>query len=103
MYLGFIPEEELPAYYQTADLFVLPTAELEGFGLVTIEALSCGTPVLATPLGANPEVLSALGAEFLCKDKTVEAIAECINRWLDRGIPVDVRKNAENIVSPNFP
>src|SRR2546426_6342565 len=33
--LGFIPEEYLPRYYQAADLMLLPTAELEGFGLVT--------------------------------------------------------------------
>ena len=56
-FLGFVPDAELPRYYQAADVFVLPTRELEGFGLVTVEALACGTPVLGTPVGATPELL----------------------------------------------
>lgn len=90
--LGFIPEEELPLYYQAADLFVLPTVELEGFGLATIEALSCGTPVIATPIGANPEVVAPLGSEFLCKDVTAKGLAERINWWLTQGISAEVRQ-----------
>lgn len=39
-FLGFIPEGDLPRHYQAADVFVLPTRELEGFGLVTSEALA---------------------------------------------------------------
>src|SRR5438132_854951 len=58
-FLGFVPDAELPRYYQAADVFVLPTRELEGFGLVTVEALACGTPVLGTPVGATPEILRA--------------------------------------------
>jgi len=59
-FLGFVPDAELPLYYQAADCFVLPTRELEGFGLVTVEALACGTPVLGTPIGATPELLDPL-------------------------------------------
>jgi len=55
--LGFVPEEKLPLYYQASDLFVLPTLLLEGFGLSTLESLACGTPVIATPVGANPEII----------------------------------------------
>lgn len=100
--LGFIPEEDLPRYYQAADLFVLPTAELEGFGLVTIEALSCGTPVIATPVGANPEVIGPLGQEFLCKDATTDAIAERILWWLERGISMEVRQACRDYCVSKF-
>ncbi|OGS13605.1 MAG: asparagine synthase (glutamine-hydrolyzing) [Elusimicrobia bacterium RIFOXYA2_FULL_58_8] len=75
---GYIPEADLPLYYQCADLFVLPTRLLEGFGLVTLEALSCGTPVLATPVAANVEVLGGFGGEFLLKDESPGAIASGI-------------------------
>lgn len=43
---GFVPDEELVAFYQTCDLFAMPSRK-EGFGIVFIEALSCGRPVLA--------------------------------------------------------
>jgi len=100
--LGFIPEDKLPHYYQAADLFILPTSELEGFGLATIEALSCGTPVIATPVGANPEVVGPLGSEFLCEDVTAEAIAERIDWWLSQTIPQEVRLACRNYCVSKF-
>jgi glycosyltransferase involved in cell wall biosynthesis len=63
--VGRIPEATLAAHYQAADLFVLPTRALEGFGLVAAEALACGTPVLGTAVGAIPEVLEGLGDDWL--------------------------------------
>jgi len=81
-FLGFVPDTELPRYYQAADLFVLPTRELEGFGLVTVEALACGTPVLGTPVGATPEILSALCPTLVFRDMTAGAIAEDLERFL---------------------
>jgi glycosyltransferase involved in cell wall biosynthesis len=80
---GFVPEERLPLYYQSADLFVLPTIDLEGFGLVTLEALACGTPVLATRTGANPELLEPLGDRFLVDAPTAPELAKGIVRFLD--------------------
>ncbi len=64
-FTGYIDEENLPLYYQAADIFVLPTKDLEGFGLVTIEALACGTPVLATPVGANLEIMRKFDKNLL--------------------------------------
>lgn len=81
-FLGYIPEEELPLYYQAADVFVLPTRELEGFGLITVEALACGTPVLGTNVGATPEVLTPLDPGLLIPTATPEAMAESLRRFL---------------------
>jgi glycosyltransferase involved in cell wall biosynthesis len=64
-FLGRIPEEDLPRRYQAADFFVLPTRELEGFGLVILEAMACGTPVLATPVGAIPETVGLFDKNLL--------------------------------------
>lgn len=77
-FAGYIPEEELPSYYQMADLFILPTVELEGFGLVTVEALASGLPVLGTPVGGTKEILAHMGPEFLFADSTPESMAELI-------------------------
>lgn len=79
-FVGFIEEEDLPSYYQMADLFVLPTKELEGFGLVTLESLACGTPVLGTPIGGTKEILGNLNANFLFKDASPGAMATSILR-----------------------
>jgi len=74
-FTGFIPEDALPEYYQAADIFVLPTIELEGFGLVTLEALASGTPVLGTPVGGTQEILSRFDSRFLFKDISHESIS----------------------------
>jgi glycosyltransferase involved in cell wall biosynthesis/SAM-dependent methyltransferase len=83
-FLGFVPESELPCHYQAADVFVLPTRELEGFGLVTAEALACGTPVLGTRVGATPELLEPLDADLLFGAATAEAMAADLTSLLER-------------------
>lgn len=77
-FTGFIPEEALAEYYQAADIFVLPTVELEGFGLVTLEALASGTPVLGTPVGGTQEILSSFDSRFLFQDTRHESISRLI-------------------------
>lgn len=59
-FLGYVPEERLAQTYAAADVFVLPTIALEGFGLATLESLSTGTPVIGTNVGATPELLGEL-------------------------------------------
>ena len=83
-FLGFVPDADLPLYYQAADCFVLPTRELEGFGLVTVEALACGTPVLGTPVGATPELLDPLDPGLVFDAATPEAIGERLVGFLRR-------------------
>jgi glycosyltransferase involved in cell wall biosynthesis len=81
---GYIPEEDLAAYYQCADLFILPTRLLEGFGLVTLEALAAGTPVLATPVAANPEILERLDPGMLLTDVSPAGITAGILAFIPR-------------------
>ncbi|MBI4400203.1 MAG: glycosyltransferase family 4 protein [Nitrospirae bacterium] len=82
--LGFVPESELPRYYQAADLVLMPTHQLEGFGLVTVEALACGTPVLGTPVGAIPEVLARVDPELVTDGTDAAALAAALRRILRR-------------------
>jgi glycosyltransferase involved in cell wall biosynthesis len=78
LFAGFIPESQLPSYYQMADLFVLPTRELEGFGLVTLESLASGVPVAGTPVGGTQEILGRFDPGFLFKDTTPSSMADLI-------------------------
>ena len=77
-FTGFIPEEALPEYYRAADIFVLPTIELEGFGLVTLEALASGIPLLGTPVGGTKEILGEFDKSFLFRDITHDSISRLI-------------------------
>ena len=77
-FTGFIPEDDLPAYYQAADLFVVPTVALEGFGLITLEALASGLPVVGTPVGSTKEILARFDARFLAWGTQASDLAEKI-------------------------
>jgi glycosyltransferase involved in cell wall biosynthesis len=80
--LGFLPDEDLPTAYRAADLSVVPTVALEGFGLVAAEALAAGVPVLVTPIGGLPEVVSALSAELILPAAGSKALAAGISAAL---------------------
>lgn len=76
--LGRISNEELVQYYQAADISVVPTLTLEGFGLITVESLACGTPVLGTPYGGTKEILQGISDDLMFEDATSEAIGKKI-------------------------
>lgn len=80
-FVGRVDDAGLVARYQAADLVAMPTLALEGFGLPSAEALACGTPVLATAVGANPEVL-APWPEALVPPNDAQALAERLGQWL---------------------
>ena len=87
-FLGHIPDDDLPGIYRAADFFVLPTEKLEGFGLVILEAMACGTPVLGTPVGAIPEVIGPFdrrlifdGTEWKDLKKKMEEVVELPDRY----------------------
>ncbi|QGQ97222.1 glycosyltransferase family 1 protein [Paenibacillus psychroresistens] len=80
--LGFIADGDLPKYYQAADLFVVPTQNLEGFGLITVEAMASGLPVMATPVGGNREILQAFRPKMLFDSPRSEDMAKGLIRLM---------------------
>jgi glycosyltransferase involved in cell wall biosynthesis len=82
--LGFVPEAQLAQYYQASDLVVMPTLKLEGFGLVTVEAMACGTPVMGTPVGAIPEVLRTVDPLLVTDGTDGTAIGKTLQLLLER-------------------
>lgn len=81
---GYVEEEDLPALYRAADLFVFPSL-YEGFGLPPLEAMACGTPVVTSNVSSLPEVVGEAG---LMVDPTdVYSLANGMSRALqDRGL-----------------
>lgn len=78
-FLGFVPDADLPLLYSAAALFVYPSL-YEGFGLPALEAMACGTPVIAANRSALPEVVGSAGR--LVDPFEVEALAAAIDQIL---------------------
>jgi glycosyltransferase involved in cell wall biosynthesis len=70
--LGYVPEEDLPWLYRGAELAVVPS-QYEGFGLSALEAMACGTPVLAADASSLPEVVGGAGELFALGDPALLA------------------------------
>ena len=79
---GHLNDDRLALAYRAADFTLVPTAELEGFGLVAIESLAAGTPVLVTPVGGLPEVVSGLSGAMVLEGVDARSIAAGIGSAL---------------------
>jgi len=77
-FLGYIPESELPFYYSSADVAVFPSRY--GFGLPTLEAMACGTPVVVGAKLDAPEFMA--GAGILVNPDNVNELADAMLRIL---------------------
>ena len=86
--LGYLPEGDLPRAYRAADFSVVPTVALEGFGLITVESLAAGTPVLVTPVGGLPEVVRGLSERLVLAGSDTDALAEGLEGALSGALPL---------------
>lgn len=84
-FIGKISESEVALAYRAADCFVLPSRSLECFGLVILESFAVGTPVIATPVGAIPEVLGPFAADSLADGTSPEDIGKTILKFFIEG------------------
>ncbi|PIR95083.1 hypothetical protein COT95_00635 [Candidatus Falkowbacteria bacterium CG10_big_fil_rev_8_21_14_0_10_37_6] len=82
--LGRVSDEDLPCLYQTAELFILPTVALEGFGLATVESLASGTPVVGTNIGATAEIIQSFGKDFLVSANNAKILAVAIEKYFKK-------------------
>lgn len=101
-FLGRVSNEDLVRWYQAADFSVVPTITLEGFGLVTVEAMACGTPVIGTPYGGTKEILERLSPELLFADNSPEAMAEKLCSVMHGQTPVPSREQCLDYVLRNY-
>jgi glycosyltransferase involved in cell wall biosynthesis len=101
-FLGYVPDADLPICYQAADLTVVPSQSLEGFGLVLLESLACGTPVLSTPVGGMPEVLRPFDPHLVTRDATALAIADRLLEYLTGNLELPDRESCRNYAVQHY-
>jgi glycosyltransferase involved in cell wall biosynthesis len=85
LFAGEADDTRLADWYRAADLFVLPPARHEGFGLATVEALACGTPAVGVDVGATPSVLTPLEPALVAASDDPSALARAIRAGLMLG------------------
>jgi glycosyltransferase involved in cell wall biosynthesis len=86
-FAGRVADESLPLNYAACDAFVLPSSELECFGLIAIEALATGRPVLATSAGAIPEIIREFEPAWLARSPETSDIADLLRSFLTGRLP----------------
>jgi len=98
---GWIPHDQLPEYLNKLKLLVLPSYT-EGLPNIMLEAMACGTPVLATPVGSVPDVIKDGETGFIMKDGSPEYIANNIIKALDHPDLEQIARNAHALVRREF-
>jgi glycosyltransferase involved in cell wall biosynthesis len=88
-----VPGGELPELYRLADVFVMPSTK-EGFGIVFLEAMASGVPVVAAAAGGAPDALLNGKLGWLADPESPESLAACLNAALARD-PQDPRCDSE--------
>lgn len=100
-FLGKIENHKLPIYYSAADVFAIPSQYEEIFGRVVLEALSCGTPVIASNRGGLPEIITPdIGVLVDPNEKSFQNALE--NLYLDRSKLEELTKNCRQYAITNF-
>ncbi len=88
IFTGHLSDKKLMLAYQAADLFVLPTVELECFGLIILGALAMGCPIVATNVAAISELLGPILPDFIVPANNITAMRAKLQDYLDGKIVV---------------
>ncbi|NML14407.1 glycosyltransferase family 4 protein [Azohydromonas caseinilytica] len=94
-FAGRLDNASLAAWFSAADMLVLASSR-EGWANVLLEAMACGTPVVATAVGGSPEVVADAAAGVLVRERSAEGIAQAVRELIHHPRPrAEVRHYAE--------
>ncbi len=96
---GYVSDEELPLWYAAADLLVFPS-KYEGFGMPIVEAMGCGTPVIASNASAMPEAIGDAGLLF--DPQNSAELAKSISSLLENDVQMAKMREAGFLQAKKF-
>lgn len=99
--IGWINHNELLKYFNMMKLIVIPSFT-EGLPNIMLEAMACGTPVLAVPVGAIPDIIIDEKTGFLMDNNSPECIALNIERVFNHPDLAVILDNAKNLIKKEF-
>ncbi len=101
--VGFVSDEELPYYYASSDIFILPSKTGEGFPLVVIEAFASGLPVIGTNTGGQIEIVKENQTGFIVEPNDPEQISKKIEYLYDKKkLLTEMSKNCRKLIEKEF-
>ena len=100
--LGRISDVDLPLAYRAADVTVVPSQSLEGFGLITLESLASGTPVYVTPIGGLPEIVEPFAPQCIFANTSATEMAKVLIETLRGERPTPSDEACRAFSSQNF-
>jgi glycosyltransferase involved in cell wall biosynthesis len=108
IYIDKVPQEKLLEFYTSANLFVLPSivnqkGETEGLGVVLLEAMACGLPVVGSAVGGIPDIIKDGETGLLARQKEPDSLAEKITKiFSDASLRRKLVENGYQMVEKNF-
>ena len=108
IFTGSVPNSSLPSFYKAADVFILPSivdskGDTEGLGVVLLEAMAAGVPVVASNVGGIPDILIRNRTGLLVEQKDPDALAAAVIRLVEnRFLAVKLAVAAKEHVRKNY-
>jgi glycosyltransferase involved in cell wall biosynthesis len=99
--IGKISHVQMPKYLNEMKLVVLPSFG-EGLPNIILEAMACGTPVLATPCGGTPEIIKDGETGFIMEDNSPQCIARNVVRALNASNLEEIARNARSLIEKEY-
>lgn len=101
--LGRVSRTDIPAHMASADLLVLPSVKVEGLGVVLLEALASGTPVVGSDVGGIPDIIEDGVTGLLCRSQDPSDIAaKCLRMLHDDSLRRRTTENGKALVDSRF-
>lgn len=101
-FVGRISDQTLPLAYAACDASIMPTTQLECFGIPVLESMACGRTVLATPIGAIPEIVSPFEPQWLARSPKSTDLADLFEAFLTGCLPIHTSQQMREYVSAKY-